>query len=224
MRITLTILALGVATVSAQMASAQTQPAELLIQRAASRYSAMKSMRAEFRQTISNPLTGTTSVSRGEILRRDPNLLSINFTDPRGDRVVSDGSWVWVYLPSSAPGQVIKMSARSSPGIVDPGALFLDSPLSRFNAASGGAATIDGRNTQVVILTPKREAPVTRARVWIDPSDASVRQFEAIDANGLTRLITITRTVVNPTIARSAFQFNPPPRVRIVDSAALRGM
>jgi outer membrane lipoprotein carrier protein len=216
---------LAVLALASIAGSAEAQSAGALVQRAASRYTAMKSMRAEFRQTITNPLTGTTSVSRGEILRRDPGLLSINFTDPRGDRVVADGSWVWVYLPSSAPGQVIKLHAGSAMGVVDPGALFLDAPLSRFNVASGGAATIDGRNTQVAILTPKRsDAALTRVKVWIDPSDASIRQFEATDANGLTRLVAITKTTVNPTIARSAFRFSPPPKVRVVDSSALRGM
>ncbi|HEY8164645.1 MAG TPA: outer membrane lipoprotein carrier protein LolA [Gemmatimonadaceae bacterium] len=213
---------LALASVAAR---AEAQSAGALVQRAAARYAAMKSMRAEFQQTIANPLTGTTSVSRGEILRRDPNLLSINFTDPRGDRVVADGSWVWVYLPSSAPGQVIKLNAGSSMGIVDPGALFLEEPLARFSVTSAGAATINGRNTQIAILTPKRaDAALTRVKVWIDPTDASVRQFEATDANGLTRLVAITKLTVNPTIARSAFRFTPPARVRIVDSAALRGM
>jgi outer membrane lipoprotein carrier protein len=216
---------LAILALASVVGSGEAQSAGLLVQRAASRYAAMKSMRAEFRQTIANPLTGTTSVSRGEILRRHPNLLSINFTDPRGDRVVADGSWVWLYLPSSAPGQVIKLPPGSAMGVVDPGALFLDAPLSRFNVSSGGAATIDGRNTQIAILTPKHpDGVLTRVKVWIDAADASVRQFEATDGNGLTRFIVITKLTANPTIARSAFRFTPPPRVRIVDSSALRGM
>jgi outer membrane lipoprotein carrier protein len=213
---------LGVLALAAFAGAAEAQSTSALVERAAARYAAMKSMRAEFRQTITNPLTGTTSVARGEILRRSPNLLSINFSDPKGDRVVADGSWLWVYLPSTAPGQVMKLSASSSMGVIDPGALFLNSPLARFNVASEGTATIGGRNTQVAILTPKRsDNMLSRIKVWIDPSDATVRQFEATDANGLTRLVVITKIVANPTIARSAFRFTPPARVRIVDSSAL---
>ena len=71
--------------------------------RAVSNYASMKTMRAEFRQTITNPLTGTTSISRGEILRRQPNLMAINFTDPSGDRIVADGKAVWVRMDAPDP-------------------------------------------------------------------------------------------------------------------------
>src|SRR5688500_8053914 len=99
------LLLLGGAT------AVQAQAPAAVMDRAVKRYIDMRSMSADFRQTISNPLTGMTSVSRGVLLRKDPNLLSITFSDPKGDKIVSDGSALWVYLPSSAPGQVIKMPA-----------------------------------------------------------------------------------------------------------------
>lgn len=194
--------------------------------RAASTYAGMKTVRAEFRQTITNPLTGTSSVSRGELLRRKPNLLAINFTDPKGDRVVADGKAVWVYLPSSAPGQVLRLSARNkSAGAIDPGALFLTSPRTRYSMKSGGTATVAGAKTDVVILTPKTSnAPFTSAKVWVDSRSGIVKQFEVTDGNGLTRFVVITRLTPNAPIDRSAFSFTPPRNARIVDSASFGGM
>lgn len=202
------------------------QSPEAIMDRAASNYASMKTMRAEFRQTITNPLTGTTSTSRGELLRRQPNLLAINFTDPRGDRVVADGKSVWVYLPSSAPGQVVRLSARNkSAGAIDPGTLFLTSPRARYTMKSGGTAVLGGVKTGVVILTPKASnAPFTRAKVWVDASTGNVKQFEVTDANGLTRFVVITKLTPNATIDRSAFSFTPPRNARIVDSASFGGM
>ena len=220
MRIITAVLAgaLGASSLAAQSP-------EAIIDRAASKYASMKTMRAEFRQTITNPLTGTSSVSRGELLRREPNLLAINFTDPKGDRVVADGKAVWVYLPSSAPGQVMRLNARDkSARAIDPGALFLTSPRSRYTIRSGGTATVGGAKTDVVLLTPKTpNAPFTRAKVWVD-AGGNVKQFEVTDANGLTRFVVITRLVPNATIARSAFTFTPPRGARIVDSASFGGM
>ena len=162
--------------------------------RAARRYSEMTSMSAEFRQTITNPLTGTTATSRGTLLRKDPNLLSINFSDPRGDRIVSDGSTLWVYLPSSAPGQVMKLPAGSGGSmVIDPGGLFLESPSSRYTITGGAEATVGGRKTVQVNLVPKRaNNAFTQATVWVDAADYSVRQFEVVDVNGLTRRVAIT--------------------------------
>ena len=220
MKIITAVLALGVGS-----ANLGAQTPEAIMDRAASKYASMKTVRAEFRQTITNPLTGTSSVSRGELLRRDPNLLAINFTDPKGDRVVADGKAVWVYLPSSAPGQVIRLSAKNkSAGSIDPGALFLTSPRSRYSMKSGGAATVGGTTTNVVLLTPKTaNAPFTRAKVWVDAS-GNVKQFEVTDANGLTRFVVITKLTPNVTIDRSAFSFTPPRNARIVDSASFGGM
>jgi outer membrane lipoprotein carrier protein len=220
MRIITAVLALGVGA-----ANLGAQSPEAVMDRAASKYASMKTVRAEFRQTITNPLTGTSSVSRGELLRREPNLLAINFTDPKGDRVVADGKAVWVYLPSSAPGQVMRLSAKNkSAGSIDPGNLFLTSPRTRYSMKSAGTATVGGANTNVVLLTPKTaNAPFTRAKVWVDASGI-VKQFEVTDANGLTRFVVITRLVPNVAIDRSAFSFTPPRNARIVDSASFGGM
>ncbi|HVF39726.1 MAG TPA: outer membrane lipoprotein carrier protein LolA, partial [Gemmatimonadaceae bacterium] len=184
-------------------ASAGAQSPVSSMERAVNAYSAMKTMRAEFQQTITNPLTGTRSVSRGVILRRSPNLLSVNFTDPKGDRVVADGKSVWVYLPSSAPGQVIRMPAEGngSMSMVDPGGLFMSAPASRYTITGAGTATVSGRRLSAIVLVPKKaNSAFNRAKVWIDPVDNSIRQFEVEDVNGLTRLVTITSLKSNVTI------------------------
>jgi outer membrane lipoprotein carrier protein len=208
------ILVLGTA------AGAQAQSPEAVMDRAVKGYADMRSMRADFRQTITNPLTGTKATSHGVLLRKDPNLLSITFSDPKGDRVVSDGSTLWVYLPSSAPGQVIRMPAGTdgSMGMVDPGGLFLSSPSSRYTISGGGAATIGGRKTTVVNLVPKRSNNAfSRARVWVDAADYTIRQFEVVDANGLTRLVTISNVRPNAAISASSFTFTPPKGARVID-------
>ena len=205
----------------------QAQTPATIIDRAAKSYTDMQSVRAEFTQKLTNPLTGTTSVARGVMLRKDPNLLSVNFTDPRGDRVVADGKWLWVYLPSSAPNQVIKVPATSnnSLAMIDPGGLFLTSPSTRYTVTSSGTSTVDGRKMNVVSLVPKKaNGAFTRAKVWVDAADNSVRQFEVTDLNGLTRLVTITKIQPNASIESSEFRFTPPKNARILDSTAFSGM
>lgn len=200
-------------------AGAGAQSPAAVMDRAVKRYTDMTSMSADFRQTITNPLTGTTATSRGVILRKDPNLLAITFSDPKGDRIVSDGTSLWVYLPSSAPGQVMKMPAGSGGSmVIDPGGLFLSSPSSRYTISGGAQSTVGGRRTVQVNLVPKRaNNAFTQAKVWVDAADYSIRQFEIVDANGLTRRVAISNVKANAAIPSSSFRFTAPKGARVID-------
>jgi outer membrane lipoprotein carrier protein len=200
--------------------STHAQNAGAIIDRAAAAYARLSSMRAEFRQTLTNPLTGSTQTTSGVILRRKPNLLSINFES--GDRVAADGSTLWFYLPSSAPGQVIRMPySGESTGAVDPANQFLNSPRTRFTVSSAGTAALGGRATHAVTLVPKRPNPAfTSAKVWIDDNDSSIRQFDLETANGLRRHVVITSFTANPDLSRSSFRFSVPKGVKVVDQAS----
>lgn len=204
--------------------SARAQSPETIIDRAVAAYSRLNSMRAEFRQTLTNPLTGSTQTTTGEIVRKKPNLLSINFNN--GDRVAADGSTLWVYLPSSAPGQVIRMPySRENASAIDPADQFLNSPRTRYNVSSAGTASIGGRDTHALTLVPKRQNNAfTSAKVWIDDDDHSIRQFEVENANGLKRQVVITSFVANPKLSKSSFRFTPPKGAKIVDQSALGGI
>jgi outer membrane lipoprotein carrier protein len=199
---------------------ARAQNADAVIDRAVAAYSRLSSMRAGFTQTLTNPLTGSTQTTSGTILRKKPNLLSINFDS--GDRVAADGSTLWIYLPSSTPGQVLRMPANgASAGAMDPAGEFLDSPRTRFTVTSSGTATLGGRPTHAVTLVPKRQNPnFTSAKVWIDDADSSIRQFDIETANGLKRHVVITSFTANPTLSRASFRFVVPKGAKVVDQAA----
>jgi outer membrane lipoprotein carrier protein len=204
--------------------AASAQSAETIIDRAVTAYKGLNSMRAEFQQTLTNPLTGSTQTTVGEIIRKKPNLMSINFNN--GDRVAADGSSLWVYLPSSVPGQVIKMPyTGGNAGSVDPADQFLDSPRTRYTVTPAGAANVGGRATSVLNLVPKRKNdPIARAKLWIDDKDHSVRQFEVESPSGLKRKVVITSFTANPQLDRSRFRFSVPRGAKVVDQISAGGV
>ena len=214
---------LAAVTLALLPTTTRAQSADAIIDRAVAAYGRLNSMRAEFRQTLSNPLTGSSQTTSGVILRKKPNLLSITFDS--GDRVAADGSTLWVYLPSSVPGQVMKMPyTGSNASTVDPAEQFLNSPRTRFNVTSSGTATIGGRQTHAVTLVPKKaNANFTSAKIWIDDNDASIRQFDVETANGLKRHVVITSFTANPVINRSSFRFAVPKGAKVVDQATMAG-
>lgn len=199
---------------------ARAQSADAVIDRAVAAYGRLNSMRAEFQQTLTNPLTGNTQTTNGVILRKKPNLLNITFEG--GDRVAADGSTLWVYLPSSTPGQVMRMPySGANASNVDPAEQFLNAPRTRFNVTSSGTATVAGRPTHAVTLIPKRpNANLTSAKVWIDDTDSSIRQFDVETPNGLKRHVVITSFTANPALSNSSFKFAVPKGAKVVDQAA----
>jgi outer membrane lipoprotein carrier protein len=208
--------ALAVAVTSTTTA----QPAAAVLDRAVRAYENVKTLRATFSQTITNPLLGATVTSKGEVVQRRPSHVSVRFTDPAGDRIVADGKWVWFYLPSSTPGQVIRARiAPGSQGSPDLTAQFLETPRTRFDVTDLGRDTVNGRPARVLSLVPKTgvDAPFTKAVIWVDSADALIRQFELTEPSEIVRRVTIRTLTLNPTVSASAFRFTPPSGTTVIE-------
>jgi len=192
------------------------QGTDAVVDRAVAAWNRVTSLRASFEQTVTNPLTGGAETARGEYQQQGRGRMSVRFTDPKGDRIVADGKSLWLFLPSTTPGQVIQTSPRE--GSVDFAAQFLASPKTRYVITDGGRATVDGRAAQVLSLTPKSGsgAGFARARVWVDDRDDLIRQFEVVDQSGLTRRVRLTSLRVNAPVDAREFRFSVPKGVRVV--------
>lgn len=182
-------------------------------------YASVRTARATFEQSVTNPLTGSTLRSRGEFKQARPDRFAFTFTDPKGDAIVSDGKFVWIYLPSSAPGQVMRAPVSSDAvGSMDLIGEFFSNPRLRYTISDGGAAKLDGRDVHIVSLSPKgKDAAFTKAKVWIDASNGTLRQFEAEEASGIVRLVRITDFAPNADVGTGAFSFKVPKGVRVVE-------
>jgi len=207
-----------VAVKAAAVDPAAVDPAAVLA-RARTEYATVRTARAEFTQEIKNPLTARTLRSRGTLLQRKPGRLAVTFVEPAGDRIVSDGTWLWVYIPSSAPGQVMRLPAgEGGTGMVDLAGTVLEAPREGYTLSDAGAREINGRATRGVTLVAKTGAgvPFPRATLWIDDTDAVVREVAVTDEMGVLRTIRLVSWEKNATVAASAFTFTVPTGVRVV--------
>jgi outer membrane lipoprotein carrier protein len=198
------------------------QSADSTLDRAVAAYATLKTARIAFVQTIDNPLTGTSATSKGELQQRRPGRFAVKFDDPAGDRIVSDGQWVWVYLPSSNPGQVIRAKlGDASAGAPDFAAQFLESPRKSYIVSGGSAATIDGNATHAVVLSPRSSASqFAKVTLWVNDDDTLLRRVETVDGSGVTRRITVTHFARNAPVDASAFVFHVPAGVKVFDGPA----
>jgi outer membrane lipoprotein carrier protein len=157
--------------------------------------------------------------------QRQPARFSFRFVQPKGDMIVGDGKYLWVYLPSSTPNQVIRLPmTEGGAGSIDLASRFFDSPKTRFTITDAGSATVSGRATRAVVLKPKSSTePFTQAKVWLDTADGTLRQFETVETSGITRLVTITSVTPNAAVDAKSFSFKAPKGARIVDQTVLGG-
>lgn len=190
-----------------------------MIARAVKAWSKVRTLRATFEQTVTNPITGSAMHSRGELQQRKPNRLAITFSDPAGDRIIADGAHVWLFLPSATPGQVIRMTtAQAGASNTDLIGQFLDAPRSRYEITDAGSDSVNGRATRALVLVakPGQALPFIRAKVWIDAKDSLIRQFESTDRNGVSRRVRLLTLSPNATVDSAAFRFTVPSGVRVV--------
>lgn len=198
-------------------ASAQ-QGADAAYERVAKAWAATKTLDANFEQKITNPMIGKTATSRGRFLQQRPGKVSITFTDPAGDQIVDDGTNLWVYLPSSTPGQVLKLPSTADGAIVaDLLGQLLDTPRKNFTISGGESSTIDGKSTKRVQLVPKVSgtAPFSKAVLWLDDASARPVRVQVIDGQGIDRTITLTSWTPDATLPANAFKFSVPKGAKV---------
>ena len=200
-------------------AAARAQDANALVGRSSRVYRSLTSLTADFVQLIDNPMIDSAE-SRGTLVQAGPDKLAMRFTDPPGEAVIIDGRSVWVYTPSTTPGQVIRMSVPSGGPIYGYNMLawLLDRPAERYTASYLRADVVGGRSMDVVELVPAvPDLPFEKAVLWLDRADGIPRRLEITEHSGATRTLTLSKVRVNRSVPDDTFRFEVPSGVRVVD-------
>ena len=200
-------------------AAALAQDAGSIVGRSARAYQSLSSLRADFEQRIDDPLIDTALTSRGTLIQAGQSKLAMRFSSPPEDRIIIDGKYVWVYTPSTTPGQVLRLSLPSGGPVYGFNVLswILDRPAERYRMQYLRADQLNGRAVDVVQLIPTiPELPFSRAVVWLDRDDALPRRLEITERLGGTRTITLTRLRPNESIPDSTFVFAVPAGVHVI--------
>jgi outer membrane lipoprotein carrier protein len=197
----------------------QAQDADAIIGRAAKVYRSLGSLRANFVQLIDNPMIDSAE-SSGTLVQAGPDKLAMRFTDPAGEAIVIDGHHVWVYTPSTVPGQVVRLGVPSGGPAYGYNLLawFLDRPAERYKASYLRTERVSGRPTDVVQLVPAvPDLPFEKAVIWLDQESALPRRLEIHEQSGATRTLNLSQIKINERVPEQTFTFKVPNGVRIVD-------
>jgi outer membrane lipoprotein carrier protein len=197
---------------------ATAQEAGPVLERAARTYRGLSALQADFRQVVANEMIGTFE-SRGTLAQAGASRLSMRFSDPPGEAIVIDGTSIWIYAPSTTPGQVIRTPIAKAQGYgVNLLAWLLDRPAERYYATYLRGDRIGNTAVDVVRLTPKtKDLPFTQATLWLAQSDALPRRLEVVETSGNRRTLSLSKLRPNAKLPAGTFSFNPPRGVRVVD-------
>jgi outer membrane lipoprotein carrier protein len=197
---------------------AHAQDADAIVGRSSRVYRSLSSLRADFVQVIDNPMIDSAE-SRGTLVQAGEDKLAMRFTDPPGEAIVIDGQHVWIYTPSTTPGQVIRMSVPSGPVYgYNMLAWLLDHPAERYKASYVRTDRLNGRTVDIVQLVPAvPDLPFERAVLWLDREDGLPRRLEISEPSGATRTLTLSKVRTNQKVPKGTFTFEVPSGVRVVD-------
>jgi outer membrane lipoprotein carrier protein len=182
-------------------------------------YQTISTLSADFVQIVANPMIGAPDTTRGRLYQMRPSRFAMRFTDPKGDRIVADGRYLWLYTPSTTPGQVIR-SRIPQYGTTGPNLIgqFVEHPRERYTARYVRADSLADGMADVVTLKPKAgDEPYTAATIWVRRDDGLVRRLEITEASGQERTVVLANLKVNAGVPGREFAFSPPGGVRVVD-------
>ena len=189
-----------------------------VLARAKAAYDTLHTVRCDFVQIVDNPMIGAPDTTRGVLYQEPPARFAMNFTDPNGDRIVADGRYLWVYTPSSVPGQVIRSEIPAA-GTTGPNLIgqFVDRPRERFHARFVRTDSSAAGVTDVVALQPlAADQPYSDVMVWVERSGL-VTRLDLTEASGQRRILIFSQLRPNASVSASTFRFSPGAGVRVVD-------
>lgn len=212
----LSILAASLVLIAPPEAVSLGQDADAIADRADRALAALQSLQADFVQRAVNPILEKTEIGHGTLYYRAPGRYRIDYRYPAGDVVVDDGTWVWIYLPSSQPGQVIRQPADGSGG-ANP-LTYLRDLRTLYDASLAGSDAVSGEVSDHLALSPRSDdAPFTAVDVWVGRDSGLLRQVRTRTPDGIEKSYTFTALRRGAPVPDSRFRFSPPPGVEVYD-------
>lgn len=210
------VLLLGI--VGAGSVSAQTvDPGVQVVKRASGAYQVLSSFRADFTQHFEDRMLDLPE-SHGTLYQEGKNHFAMRFSDPKGDAIVVDGTHLWMYLPSSAPGKVIGYPLQNHPTYAtNLLGEFLDNAVDRYRITYVRAEAIDGHMTDAVTMEPTAsDMPFRRATIWFDRESNLPRKLDIEEQRDHRRVLQLKNIQINLSLPPQTFICSPPKGTTVV--------
>lgn len=186
-------------------------------------YSSFKCMSADF--IIESEKGGKKTVRNGSLKSMTPNYLLVDFSNPRGQKIVSDGDVMWMYIPSLnvVAEQDLKddekglFSSNSSSGLQR---LFKKYHY-RFAQKEQPSSDSDGKKYYTIMLQQKESRSGFKTiKIWVDDT-YFVRKAEGVTSSGKTVRMIFSNIDTKKEFQKGIFKMDKPASARIIKNPML---
>ena len=186
-------------------------------------YDQTQTFQSDFDQHYLAKAYNQTKDSTGHVTFSKPGKMNWVYNNPQGNRIVSDGTTIWVYdatnkqvaqQPVAQSAIPSVLSFLSGQGKLDRDYTFEISNDPKFNFPGG----------YVLIGTPKQANPsVTKVLFYVDSATSQIRRGMVIDGQGNRNTFTFKNPQVNTPVNPADFKFNAPAGTTVVNPGNLPG-
>ena len=208
-----------IATDSSAQAAATALPAEQaqsVLTKVQNFYDKTTSFSSDFTQEFFVKSHNVKKQSKGRVTFAKPGKMHWEYSEPKDNRVVSDGAVLKVY--EAANKQMFEQNVDKSQYPAALSFLVGGGKLSdTFNFELYEGAAMNFTGGQVLVGTPKTPSPAyQKVLFYIDGPTSQVRRVLIVDGQGNRNRFDFDNPKVNETIAADRFKFVPPPGTQVV--------
>lgn len=190
--------------------------AQLVVDKVQAFYDKTQTFQADFTQEFTATLHNKKTTSTGTVTFLKPGKMSWRYTDPKGNRIVSDGKTLRVYEQANAQMYETAVDKAQYPAALS----FLTgqgklSDSFGFELKTGAEMKFPGGS--VLIGVPKTPSPAfKKVLFYVDDATSQVRRVMILDNQGSKNRFDFNSPKVNQTIPEGEFNFQPPANTSIV--------
>jgi outer membrane lipoprotein carrier protein len=170
----------------------------------------LKTLKADFRQTLQQPDYDQVYASNGVFYLKRPGQLRWEYQTPSEQLIVADGDRVWLY-----DFELEQVSHRNQKAVLDgtPAQLLSGTgPISQhFEVNELG---VESQLTWVELIPKSKEAQFSRVRLALQES--RLERMEMLDNFGQVTRFFFDNMERNPELDDELFEFEPPPLIDLI--------
>jgi outer membrane lipoprotein carrier protein len=178
------------------------------------RYNRTQTLQVSFSQSFT--LQGRKRTEKGELYLRKPGRMRWEYAVPAGKLYVSDGKYVYSYVPSDNRAE--RMNFKETEDMRAPLA-FLLGKLKFHDDFRDFATQADGRGSLFITAIPKSDKlPYTEVTFLVSP-DSVIHYLSVKGQEGSVTEFVFENEKQNPKLSDALFRFTPPPGAEYLDSS-----
>lgn len=185
-----------------------------IVKKLQERYDETRTFRAKVRQEMKVASLGVSDVSEGSVVFRKPGRMRWDFTTPRVQQIVSNGTTLWIYQPDD--GQVLKAPFRAGFVSTTPVSFLLG--VGRITDEFRAEPDPRGCNAArlYVSLKAKSNEDVGALAFGVDRTTFDIVEAAVTDPLGNVTTLTFSDISRNGEEPDATFDFQIPPGVDVI--------